>query len=81
MMIENASPAAEQEIEISVEDDAVVEANASPDDELEAYTKGVSKRINKLTAKTREAEERAAIASRRRYTKSRSRCGCQRTTS
>jgi hypothetical protein len=62
MMIENASPAAEQEIEISVEDDAVVEANASPDDELEAYTKGVSKRINKLTAKTREAEERAAIA-------------------
>ena len=47
-MIENANQAEEQEIEISVEDDAVVENQASQDDELENYTKSVSKRINKL---------------------------------
>ena len=58
-MIENANQAEEQEIEISVEDDAVVEAKLSQDDELETYTKSVSKRINKLNAKTRAAEERA----------------------
>lgn len=52
-MIENANQAEEQEIEISVEEDAVVEAKSSPDEELETYTKSVSKRINKLNAKTR----------------------------
>lgn len=56
-MIENANQAEEQEIEISVEEDAVVEAKSSPDEELETYTKSVSKRINKLNAKTRAAEE------------------------
>ena len=61
-MIENANQAEEQEIEISVEDDAVVENQASQDDELENYTKSVSKRINKLNAKTRAAEERAQMA-------------------
>tara|TARA_R110002167_G_scaffold170647_2_gene368534 strand:- start:90 stop:1037 length:948 start_codon:yes stop_codon:yes gene_type:complete len=61
-MIENANQAEEQEIEISVEDDAVVEAKLSQDDELETYTKSVSKRINKLNAKTRAAEERAQMA-------------------
>ena len=61
-MIENANQAEEQEIEISVEEDAVVEAKSSPDEELETYTKSVSKRINKLNAKTRAAEERAAMA-------------------
>ena len=61
-MIENANQAEEQEIEISVEDDAVVEAKPSQDDELETYTKSVSKRINKLNAKTRAAEERAQMA-------------------
>ena len=61
-MIENTNQAEEQEIEIRVEDDAVVEANSSPDQELETYTKSVSKRINKLNAKTRAAEERASMA-------------------
>jgi len=61
-MIENANQAEEQEIEISVEEDAVVEAQSSPDEELETYTKSVSKRINKLNAKTRAAEERAQMA-------------------
>ena len=58
-MIENANQAEEQEIEISVEDDAVVENQASQDDELENYTKSVSKRINKLNQKNRETEARA----------------------
>ena len=61
-MIENANQAEEQEIEISVEDDAVVENQANQEDELENYTKSVSKRINKLNAKTRAAEERAQMA-------------------
>ena len=61
-MIENAQQAEEQEIEISVEDDAVVDAKPNQDEELESYTKSVSKRINKLNAKTRAAEERASMA-------------------
>ena len=60
-MTEN-NQAEDLEIEINVEEDAVVEAKASPDDELETYTKSVSKRINKLNAKTRAAEERASMA-------------------
>tara|TARA_R110000823_G_scaffold164407_1_gene296662 strand:- start:160 stop:1101 length:942 start_codon:yes stop_codon:yes gene_type:complete len=52
----------EEEIEISVEDDAAVEINSGQDEELEKYTKSVSKRINKLNAKTRAAEERAHLA-------------------
>ena len=60
-MTEN-NQAEDLEIEIKVEEDAVVEAKANPDDELETYTKSVSKRINKLNAKTRAAEERAQMA-------------------
>ena len=45
------------EVEV-VEQEAVVEA--SPDDELDNYTKSVSKRINKLNERNRAAEERAA---------------------
>ena len=60
-MAEN-NQAEDLEIEIKVEEDAVVEAKANPDDELETYTKSVSKRINKLNAKTRAAEERAQMA-------------------
>ena len=60
-MAEN-NQAEDLEIEINVEEDAVVEAKANPDDELETYTKSVSKRINKLNAKTRAAEERAQMA-------------------
>ena len=51
-MAEN-NQAEDLEIDIKVEE---------PDDELETYTKSVSKRINKLNAKTRAAEERAAMA-------------------
>ena len=61
-MSEDAKQAEEQEIEINVEEDAVVEAQSDPDQELDSYTKSVSKRINKLNAKTRAAEERAATA-------------------
>lgn len=58
---EQAQP--EEEFAIEVTEDPVeqTEAEAAPEsDELETYTKSVSKRINKLNAKTRQAEERAA---------------------
>jgi hypothetical protein len=49
------------DIEVEVtEDESQVEQSASNDDELENYTKSVSKRINKLNARNRETEERAA---------------------
>ena len=38
------------------------EANSGGDDELDKYTRGVSKRINKLNDKIREAEIRASAA-------------------
>jgi hypothetical protein len=65
-MIENTAQEAEKttpEEEIAVEvteDSAVSTESDGGGDELEKYTKGVSKRINKLNAKTRAAEERAA---------------------
>jgi hypothetical protein len=64
-MIENSQPE-EQEIEISVEEDKVVAEQQvnGQDEELDQYTRGVSKRINKLNAKTRAAEERAVLAER-----------------
>lgn len=65
-MIENKaeqSQVAPDEIGINiVEDNYDADGNApsiGPDDELESYTKGVSRRINKLNEKTRKAEERA----------------------
>tara|TARA_R100001594_G_scaffold55814_1_gene89482 strand:+ start:309 stop:1235 length:927 start_codon:yes stop_codon:yes gene_type:complete len=50
------------DIEVEVTDNVsqVDEQPASSDDELENYTKSVSKRINKLNARNRETEERAA---------------------
>lgn len=51
----------EEEIQIEVVDDAV-QQTVSSDDELSEYTKGVSKRINKLNARAREAEARAQQA-------------------
>lgn len=62
MTVENVNQDPADEIEINVTDDPVegAEAKASPDDELERYTKQVSRRINKLNQKSREAEERAA---------------------
>jgi hypothetical protein len=50
----------EEQLQIEVTEDPVESAtSASGDDELETYTKSVSKRINKLNAKAREAEQRA----------------------
>jgi len=46
--------------EIQVEVTDAPEQEASSDDELENYTKSVSKRINKLNARNRVTEERAA---------------------
>ncbi len=50
------------EVEV-VEQEALVES--SPDDELENYTKSVSKRINKLNERNRQAEEKTAELERR----------------
>ena len=47
-----------EDIEVEVTDAPAQEA--SNDDELENYTKSVSKRINKLNARNRETEQRAA---------------------
>ena len=46
------------DVEVEVVEQEIVET--SPDDELENYTKSVSKRINKLNERNRVAEERAA---------------------
>ena len=48
------------EVEFTETDAPEQEASSSNDDELENYTKSVSKRINKLNARNRETEERAA---------------------
>ena len=63
-MIENTAQDQEQaepELQIEITDDPVEEqaAPVNSDDELDTYTKGVSKRINKLNAQTRAAEQRA----------------------
>ena len=49
------------EIEIEIVDDPPEgqEVKSSSEDELENYTKSVSKRINKLNAKNKQAEDRA----------------------
>lgn len=63
-MIENAAKQAEEDrVDIEITEDlpeGQPQAQASNEDELERYTKQVSRRINKLNAKQREAEERAA---------------------
>lgn len=62
-MIENqAKQAEEDQVDIEITEDLPEgsAASASSDDELERYTKQVSRRINKLNQKSREAEERAA---------------------
>ena len=46
------------EVEVQVLEQDIVEA--SPEDELDNYTKSVSKRINKLNERHRAAEEKAA---------------------
>ena len=51
----------EPEIQISIEDS---QSDLNGEDELETYTKNVSKRINKLNEKNRESEQRAINAER-----------------
>ncbi len=65
MTVENTNAEEQvEELEIEVQEDAVVEAAdqpaASSDEELDSYTKTVSKRINKKNQQIRAAEERAA---------------------
>ena len=62
-MTENQN-AVEEEIEVQIVEDPPEESESSAksvndDDELERYTKSVSKRINKLNQKTKQAEDRA----------------------
>ena len=65
-MIENANAQEAEQIEIQItedvaETDVTGQQTAKNDgDELDEYTKTVSKRINKLNKKTRDAEQRAA---------------------
>ena len=62
-MIENNASAEsqpeEEEINIEIVDDPTEGAQSSDGDELDRYTKSVSKRINKLNRKNREAQARA----------------------
>ena len=63
--INNENQVEAEEIVVDVEDtpvaeEPVVETDSGGDDELDKYTKGVSKRINKLNDKIRKAEQRAA---------------------
>ena len=48
------------EVQVTENESSAPEQSTSSDDELENYTKSVSKRINKLNARNRETEERAA---------------------
>ena len=62
--INNENQVETEELIVDVEDtpineESVVETDSGGDDELDKYTKGVSKRINKLNDKIREAEMRA----------------------
>lgn len=57
---QNAEQIEEEQVSIEVTEDPIEGSEAVSDgDELENYTKSVSKRINKLNAKHREAEQRA----------------------
>ena len=63
--INNENQVETEEIVVDIEDtpvaeESVVETDSGGDDELDKYTKGVSKRINKLNDKIRQAEQRAA---------------------
>ena len=64
-MIETNEQIQEEEPQISIVDDAV-ETNSAvdSDDELDKYTKNVSKRINTLNQRNKEIEQRAIQAER-----------------
>ena len=62
-MIDNEARQPEEEIEIEITDQSDAESKGS-EDELTEYSKRVSRRVNKLNARAREAEERASAAER-----------------
>lgn len=53
----------EEELEINIVD--APETKVDTDDELDTYTKNVSKRINNLNARKKQADDRAAMAEQR----------------
>jgi hypothetical protein len=58
---QEVQPEAEElEVEVVENAEQQTKSDVSTDDELENYTKGVSKRINKLNERNRAAEEKAA---------------------
>ena len=68
--INNENQVETEELIVDVEvtpinEESVIETDSGGDDELDKYTKGVSKRINKLNDKIREAEMRANEAESR----------------
>ena len=67
---QNAEQIEEEPVTIEITEDPV--ETSEPEDELESYTKSVSKRINKLNAKHREAEQRAQQLSKLRFRKKQS---------
>jgi|TARA_R110001632_G_scaffold103613_1_gene212331 hypothetical protein len=63
-MVENKTEqVASEELDIEIVEEATdqneAQAVVQSDDELDEYTKGVSKRVNKLTQRAKEAEQRA----------------------
>ena len=63
-MVENKTEqVASEELDIQIVEEATdqneAQAVVQSDDELDEYTKGVSKRVNKLTQRAKEAEQRA----------------------
>lgn len=60
-MVENKTEqVASEELDIQIVEEATDQnAVVQSDDELDEYTKGVSKRVNKLTQRAKEAEQRA----------------------
>ncbi len=64
---ETAEQVTEEETPIAIVDDTIEaqsDKTVDSDDELDKYTKNVSKRINTLNARNKEAEERALYAER-----------------
>lgn len=58
-MIENTEQVESQELDIQIVEEPISDGVVQSDDELDEYTKGVSKRVNKLTQRAKEAEQRA----------------------
>ena len=59
-MIDNQTEqVAPEELDIEIVEEVSDQKVVKSDDELDEYTKGVSKRVNKLTQRAKEAEERA----------------------